>query len=184
MCSLQKMCSNIIPGRGNESCSYMFILEQPSAFDDYQGKILAGRESKMLDKLLLGAGIDRTDIYLTNAVKCFSWTRNGKQKKETDPKAHEINACKRWLWHEIKLLEPDAIFTMGHLPARVLLSLPTKSRLKDIVNNSFKVEYTKAPIVSLYSLSYLLYTNDYNTTKTINSIKRCHEDNQRSKVGF
>lgn len=171
-CELSKLCQNVIAGVGDERAKYMFVLEQPSGYDDYKGELLAGREGRLFEKMLGMAGVKQHEAYVTYAVKCYSFKREGKARKETAPKAHNIKACKHWLWEEIQHIQPEAIFLMGKLSARSLLNLPTKSPLKDIVGLPISVSYTKAPVVPLFALSYLLYINDYHLARTAKIIRK------------
>ena len=89
--------------------------------EDRQGKPFVGPAGKLLDKLLQAAGIVRTELYLTNAVKHFKWEQWGKLRLHTKPSAREIRACRPWLEAELDVVRPRTIVCLGATAAQVLL---------------------------------------------------------------
>ncbi len=93
------------------------VGEQPGDVEDRTGRPFAGPAGKLLDRALEEAGIDRREVYVTNAVKHFKWTRRGKLRLHKKPSSEEIRACRPWLDAELEVLEP-----------RVLVCLCTRHR--------------------------------------------------------
>jgi uracil-DNA glycosylase len=75
----------------------------------------------LLDRALVEAGIDRGEVYVTNAVKHFKWEARGKRRIHKKPRASEIEACKPWLEAEIAVVKPDLVVCLGATAAQALL---------------------------------------------------------------
>jgi DNA polymerase len=99
----------------------MLVGEVPGDQEDLQGKPFVGPAGRLLDEALELAGVRRTDIYVTNAVKHFSWEPAGKRRLHRKPKEGEIRACKPWLEAEIAVVEPATIVCLGATAAKSLL---------------------------------------------------------------
>ena len=99
----------------------MFVGEQPGDQEDIQGRPFVGPAGKILDKALAEAGIDRKEVYVTNAVKHFKWEPRGKRRIHKKPNSMEIAACKPWIEAEIAVLKPDVIVCLGATAAQALL---------------------------------------------------------------
>lgn len=120
-CDLWKLGTQTVFGEGTPSAKVMLIGEQPGDREDIQGKPFVGPAGKLLDRALIEAGIDRTKIYVTNAVKHFKWEPRGKRRIHKKPNGAEIAACRPWLEAEIDALQPKAIVCMGATAAQSLL---------------------------------------------------------------
>jgi uracil-DNA glycosylase family protein len=101
----------------------MMVGEQPGDSEDKAGRPFVGPSGKLLDRAFDAAGIDRDDVYLTNAVKHFKWARDARTKRRIHktPNAGEIRACFPWLEHEIALVKPEIIVCLGAIAAKALL---------------------------------------------------------------
>ena len=101
----------------------MVIGEQPGDKEDIAGHPFVGPAGRILDEALEAAGIDRADVYVTNAVKHFSWTpaERGKRRIHKKPRYSEIKACRPWLDAEIAVTHPEVIICMGATAAQALL---------------------------------------------------------------
>jgi uracil-DNA glycosylase len=99
----------------------MFVGEQPGDQEDLEGRPFVGPAGKLLDRALEDAGIDRKKVYVTNAVKHFSWEPRGKRRIHKKPNAVEIAACRPWLDAEIAALRPKIIVLLGATAAQSLL---------------------------------------------------------------
>ena len=109
----------------------MFIGEQPGDSEDLAGKPFVGPAGRLFDDALELAGIDRKDVYVTNAVKHFKFTRRGKKRIHDKPTRYEIEACRPWLNSELEVVEPDIVVLLGATAAQSLLGNSfrvTKSR--------------------------------------------------------
>ncbi len=99
----------------------MLVGEQPGDRDDIQGQPFVGPAGKLLDKALEAAGIDRKEIYVTNAVKHFKWEPRGKRRIHKKPNSLEIAACRPWIDAEIDVIKPEVIVCLGATAAQALL---------------------------------------------------------------
>ena len=97
------------------------VGEQPGNDEDLAGKPFVGPAGKLLDKALQEAGIDRQQVYVTNAVKHFKWEPQGKRRIHKKPNGWEIAACRPWLNAELAALKPDALVCLGATAAQALL---------------------------------------------------------------
>jgi DNA polymerase len=99
----------------------MLVGEVPGDQEDRQGKPFVGPAGKLLDEALHDVGLDRKEIYVTNAVKHFSWQERGKRRLHKKPKWSEVQACKPWLQAEILAVAPKLIICLGATAAQSLL---------------------------------------------------------------
>jgi uracil-DNA glycosylase family protein len=120
-CDLWKRGTQTVFGEGSPRAKVLFVGEQPGNDEDLQGRPFVGPAGKLLDKVLVEAGINRDDVYVTNAVKHFKWVRQGKRRIHKKPRLAEIAACKPWLEAEIELIKPRVIVCLGASAAQVLL---------------------------------------------------------------
>ena len=97
------------------------IGEQPGDQEDLAGRPFVGPAGKLLDKALVEAGIERDEVYVTNAVKHFKWKPAGKRRLHQKPNAREIAACKVWLDAELELIQPDIVVALGATAAQTLM---------------------------------------------------------------
>jgi DNA polymerase len=95
--------------------------EQPGDYEDQQGRPFVGPAGKLLAKAFDEAGVDRADVYLTNAVKHFKFEPRGKRRIHQKPNTAEILACRPWLEAEVAIVKPELIVAMGVTAAQTLL---------------------------------------------------------------
>lgn len=88
---------------------------------DRQGRPFVGPAGQLLDWALEKVGIDRTRVYVTNAVKHFKWVPRGKRRIHGKPSSMEIRACLPWLEQETALVEPEVLVCLGATAAQALL---------------------------------------------------------------
>ncbi len=120
-CDLWKLGTQTVFGEGRRRARVIFIGEQPGNEEDLTGKPFVGPAGRLLDDALKEAGIDRSQIYVTNVVKHFKWEPRGKRRIHKKPNAQEIAACQPWLQSEIALINPDVIVALGATAAQTLL---------------------------------------------------------------
>ena len=122
-CDLFKLGTQTVFGEGPASARVMVVGEQPGDHEDKAGRPFVGPSGKLLDHAFDAAGIDRDDVYVTNAVKHFKWARDARTKRRIHktPSAGEIRACQPWLEQEIALVRPHVIVCLGATAAKSLL---------------------------------------------------------------
>ncbi|HEX3623384.1 MAG TPA: UdgX family uracil-DNA binding protein [Acidimicrobiales bacterium] len=120
-CDLWKLGTQTVFGEGAERAEVMFVGEQPGDKEDVAGRPFVGPAGRVLDEALQQAGIDRSRIYLTNAVKHFKWEPRGKRRLHKRPDAAEVAACRPWLDREIELVGPRVVVCLGATAAQALL---------------------------------------------------------------
>jgi DNA polymerase len=120
-CHLWQLGTRTVFGEGPESAPIMFVGEQPGDQEDKAGKPFVGPAGRLLDKALAEAGIDRSDAYLTNAVKHFKWQARGKRRIHQKPTWAEITACRPWLEAELAVVQPRVLVLLGATAAQSLL---------------------------------------------------------------
>src|SRR5215207_3220976 len=120
-CDLWKTGTQTVFGEGSESAELMLVGEQPGDKEDLAGRPFVGPAGRVLDQALEEAGIDRSKVYVTNAVKHFKWEARGKRRLHKRPDAVEIAACRPWLDREIELVRPRVVVCLGATAAQALL---------------------------------------------------------------
>jgi uracil-DNA glycosylase len=99
----------------------VLIGEQPGDGEDKEGHPFVGPAGRLLDRALAAAGLDRSQVYVTNVVKHFKWEPRGKRRIHQKPNAAEITACRPWLDGELAVLRPEVIVCLGATAAQALL---------------------------------------------------------------
>jgi uracil-DNA glycosylase len=112
-CHLYKKATQTVFGEGPKTAEIMLVGEQPGDSEDVAGKPFVGPAGKIMDRALEEAGIDRKQVYVTNAVKHFKWEPRGKRRLHKKPNSREIAACRPWLEAEIRLVKPKLVVAMG-----------------------------------------------------------------------
>lgn len=122
-CDLYLRATQTVFGEGTKSAPVMLIGEQPGDKEDLDGRPFVGPAGRVLDDALAAAGIDRSEVYVTNAVKHFSWEpdERGKRRIHKKPRYSEIQACRPWLDAEIDTVKPQVVVCMGATAAQALL---------------------------------------------------------------
>ncbi len=119
-CQLYKHATQTVFGEGPVTARMMFVGEQPGDQEDLAGRPFVGPAGQMFDRALAAAGIDRTETYVTNAVKHFKFEARGKRRIHAKPDAGEIDACRWWIEQEQMLLRPKVTVALGATAARSL----------------------------------------------------------------
>ncbi|MCL5036994.1 MAG: uracil-DNA glycosylase [Chloroflexi bacterium] len=108
LCDLHKTRTNAVPGSGSCASGIMFVGEGPGKNEDEQGVPFVGMAGKFLDELLRGIGVQRSEVFITNIVKC-------RPPGNRDPVPEEIETCLPYLREQVLLLKPGAIVTLGRI---------------------------------------------------------------------
>jgi uracil-DNA glycosylase len=112
-CQLWQRATQGVAGEGPGNARLMLVGEQPGEAEDRAGKPFVGPAGDMLRRALTEAGIDPADVYITNAVKHFSWEPRGIRRIHKTPAQREIAACHDWLEAEIGAIRPACIVALG-----------------------------------------------------------------------
>ena len=120
-CDLYKCATQTVFGEGPLDASIVFVGEQPGDQEDIAGRPFVGPAGAVFDAALERAGIDRSTVYVTNAVKHFKFIQRGKRRIHNKPDAGEITACRWWLEQERELIKPPITVALGATAARSLL---------------------------------------------------------------
>ncbi len=120
-CHLYKHATQTVFGEGPKGAPMMLVGEQPGDYEDVAGKPFVGPAGKIMDRALEEAGIDRSQVYVTNAVKHFKWEPRGKRRIHQKPNSREIAACRPWLEAELRLVKPKLLVCLGATAAQAIL---------------------------------------------------------------
>ena len=119
-CDLYKHATQTVFGEGPLDAAIMFVGEQPGDQEDLAGRPFVGPAGQLFDAALEKAGIDRSTVYVTNAVKHFKFEQRGKKRIHSKPGAGEIEACRWWIEHERELIRPPVTVALGATAANSL----------------------------------------------------------------
>jgi DNA polymerase len=120
-CDLYRHATQTVFGEGPLDPTIMFVGEQPGDQEDLAGRPFVGPAGALFDAALEKAGIDRSKVYVTNAVKHFKFVLRGKRRIHNKPDAGEITACRWWIEHERELIRPPLTVALGATAARSLV---------------------------------------------------------------
>jgi uracil-DNA glycosylase len=110
--------TTVVFGSGNANANLMFVGEAPGKNEDEQGLPFVGQAGKLLDKLLGEIGLQRTDVFICNVLKC-------RPPGNRDPAPVEIENCQDYLMRQVELIEPSVICTLGNFATKLLRADPT-----------------------------------------------------------
>jgi uracil-DNA glycosylase family protein len=122
-CDLWKRATQTVFGDGPAPAGLMLVGEQPGDQEDLAGRPFVGPAGAVLDRVLEAAGIERSTVYVTGAVKHFKWERGARSQRRIHkkPGALEIAACRPWLEAELRYVRPRVLVCLGATAAQALL---------------------------------------------------------------
>lgn len=120
-CDLWKNATQTVFGAGPPRASVLFVGEQPGNDEDLAGEPFVGPAGRILDEALASAKIDRSTVYVTNAVKHFKNEPRGKRRLHKKPSIREVAACRPWLLAEIEAVRPEVVVLLGATAAASLM---------------------------------------------------------------
>ena len=123
-CPLYKNATQVVPGEGPARARIMLVGELPGDKEDRAGKPFVGPAGRVLDEAIADAGIDRKDVFVTNAVKHFKFEMRGKRRLHKKPNAHEIERCRWWIDLERAIVKPAVTVALGATAVRSLMGKP------------------------------------------------------------
>ena len=119
-CPLWEPATQTVFGLGPADARVVFVGEQPGDVEDRKGEPFVGPAGKLLDRALQDAGIDRSQTYVTNAVKHFRFTQSGKRRLHQTPGPEHVAACRPWLDAELSLINPELVICLGATAAKAM----------------------------------------------------------------
>ncbi|MDB6169942.1 MAG: phage polymerase-related protein [Verrucomicrobia bacterium] len=152
-CPLYQLGTQTVFGEGPRGARILIVGEQPGDREDLAGRPFVGPAGRLLDEALVEAGIDRGEVYVTNAVKHFKWKPEGKRRLHQKPNAREIAACRPWLDAEMALVAPDIVVALGATAAQALMGAAfrvTKDR-----GRQFHPPWTRTFVATVHPSSIL-----------------------------
>jgi uracil-DNA glycosylase family protein len=120
-CDLYCHATQVVPGKGPAHAPLLLVGEQPGDQEDLQGLPFVGPAGMLLDRALEELKIDRSQLFVTNAVKHFKFIPRGKFRLHQNPNMSEIMACRPWLLAEISTLKPKVVLCLGASASKSLL---------------------------------------------------------------
>ena len=121
-CELYRDATQVVMGSGNARARVLLLGEQPGDREDLAGEPFVGPAGGVLDRALAAAGIDRDQVYLTNAVKHFRWkpAPRGKRRIHQRPGRAHVDACRPWLAAELDVVRPEGVVLLGATAAQTI----------------------------------------------------------------
>ena len=148
LCNLHKTRVNPVFDKGNSNAILMICGMVPAHDENMQGVPFVGRAGKLLDKILVAAGLTYDDVYITNLVKCFVAAGQSLEK-------HWVESCRPYLTKQINIIKPHVIITLGADSSRSLCDLAGNMPMKNMRGRI--LHYSRnTMIVPTYHPSYLL----------------------------
>ncbi|MCF7821853.1 MAG: uracil-DNA glycosylase [Mariprofundaceae bacterium] len=144
-CQLSEQRTRVVFGIGNPEADIVFIGEAPGREEDLKGEPFVGRAGQLLDRMLAALGMDRSEVYIMNTVKC-------RPPNNRDPRPDEVEACSRWFDAQLKALSPKIICLLGRVSAQTVLE--TDQSLSVLRRNWH--DYHGIPVQVIYHPAYLL----------------------------
>ncbi len=140
-CDLWKHATQTVFGEGLKRARVIMIGEQPGNEEDLEGRPFVGPAGRELDRGLKEAGIDRSEVFVTNVVKHFKWEPRGKRRIHKKPNAVEILACLPWLEAEIAVVRPEVLLCLGATAAKAMFG----SSFRVTVDRGRMIDHPFAP---------------------------------------
>lgn len=119
-CDLYKFATQPVFGEGPAKARILLIGEQPGDQEDRAGRPFVGSAGEILDRALREAGIEREEVYVTNAVKHFAFEERGKRRIHRTPRLGEVTACRPWMEAEIADVKPEIVVCLGATAAKAI----------------------------------------------------------------
>ena len=127
-CGLAETRTNVVFGVGDVDARLMLVGEAPGKNEDLQGEPFVGAAGQLLDRLLADIGLQRSEVYIANVLKC-------RPPGNRDPRPEEIDSCKGYLREQIRLIRPEVVVTLGNFATKLLLRTETGiTRLRGVAH--------------------------------------------------
>lgn len=152
-CSLYQNATQTVFGEGSRQSRVILVGEQPGDEEDQQGRPFVGPAGKLLNRALEAARVDRSELYVTNAVKHFKFSPRGKRRIHAKPSATEVSACRPWLQAEVAAVNPQLIVAMGSTAARSVMG--REMRVMSDRGQFFSHEWAESVLVTVHPSALL-----------------------------
>ena len=150
-CPLAATRTQVVFGSGDPDADLMFVGEAPGFHEDKQGVPFVGQAGKLLETLLNGIGLSRSDVYIANVLKC-------RPPGNRDPQPEEIEACESHLFRQIELIQPTLVATLGNFATKLLSGKPTGITRVHGVPQQVTLGGNAVTLYPLYHPAAALYT--------------------------
>ncbi|MFL5920348.1 MAG: uracil-DNA glycosylase [Gaiellaceae bacterium] len=150
-CRLAQGRTQVVFGVGDPDADLMFVGEAPGFHEDKQGYPFVGQAGKLLDTLLAGIGLERSNIYVANVLKC-------RPPGNRDPAPDEIQACEGHLFRQIELIRPRVVATLGNFATKLLSGKPTGITRVHGTEQEVTLGGSRVALYPLYHPAAALYT--------------------------
>ena len=150
-CRLSQGRTQVVFGVGNPHADLMFVGEAPGFHEDKQGVPFVGQAGKLLDKLLGGIGLERSEVYIANVLKC-------RPPGNRDPQPDEIESCEPHLFRQIELIQPRVVATLGNFATKLLSGKPSGITRVHGQEQEVTVGGNRVLLYPLYHPAAALYT--------------------------
>jgi uracil-DNA glycosylase len=150
-CRLSEGRTQVVFGVGDPHADLMFVGEAPGFHEDKQGIPFVGQAGKLLDKLLAGIGLERSQVYICNVLKC-------RPPGNRDPVPDEKEACEPYLFRQVELIRPKVIATLGNHATKQLSGKETGITRVHGQEQQLKVGSLEVLLYPLYHPAAALYT--------------------------
>lgn len=147
LCTLHKTRNNVVFGVGDKKAQVMFIGEAPGANEDLQGEPFVGRAGMLLNSMMKSIGLERSDIYIANILKC-------RPPNNRDPSSEEIKLCTPYLKEQIAAIKPKILIAVGRVAAQHLLN--TTESMANLRGKTYQYGEENTPLMVTYHPAYLL----------------------------
>lgn len=146
-CRLHETRTQTVFGVGKPDADWLIIGEAPGHEEDLRGEPFVGRAGKLLDQMLLAAGLDRQSVFIANVLKC-------RPPGNRDPSKEEVAACRHYLERQIDMIQPRIVLALGRIAANKLLA--TDAPLGQLRGRRHFLKDGTLPLVVTYHPAYLL----------------------------
>jgi uracil-DNA glycosylase len=113
-CALASSRTQVVFGSGNSEADILFVGEAPGYYEDKEGQPFVGAAGQLLERLLQEIGLQRSEVFIANVLKC-------RPPKNRDPRPEEVDACKPYLFRQIDIIQPRVTCTLGNFATQLLL---------------------------------------------------------------
>ncbi|MBA8793314.1 DNA polymerase [Friedmanniella endophytica] len=159
-CELWEPATQVVFSAGNDHAPLMLVGEQPGDQEDQRGIPFVGPAGQVLQRALAEAGIERSRVYVTNAVKHFRFELRGKRRIHQTPQVSHIKACKPWLEAEVAQVRPALVIALGATAGKSLLGSDFRITQQRGRRLEAVVGPTTVPVVATIHPSAVLRTEE------------------------